>query len=891
MNLLVVGSLSWNPERLRSLHERGHRLWGLWSRSMAWDQGPYPALEGCVTPVAPVEAARAIREHAIDCVYSLFQIYHPRLWGPDTPGVERDVWTLLRSLVAERQRGTFDVPIVRHWGFDVQNLAPDVVRALDAHIFCNREKAAYWTTPVRAGGCGVDMVADCPVVSFLDSDRPKQEFMNDDFAEPLSVRVGEVHTVCIGRPFGINYIANARRGIHVHLYGNNYDDIWRLIARDLPLSGVRKYAALLRHFVHVHPSLQTSGADWDDIRRAKSSWVREFSRYDAGWSYVGSPLPWEPLDDRGAIPNRVSTYMLAGLPVISDIRRGYYRYDELTRLGINIDLTGSDALRERLDHEIRTREGRRNAVRERAGYSFDATIDTLIATLDRARVAYFARPHHERIRSRKGRRRLIHFNTSPDIRALAFGFIRRVARPPRISNGAAERRPGSLLEAIRAEWRRPVVAVKTRLLTRSLKPALEALVASASARAAVPGTRAATRLTIAMLERFTDTSRRCESPAIAASDTKIVWNLPAPLHDPAMFLREMPGALVDWVTVPASTRERSRLLRACFDTRGARLGALLRAPRLLRHVRAREVDAIACFSAKDFALAHLLAEETGSPYRETLAQGTQYFGEFAFELLAVIPYAYWLASEGRLASTVSVPDTRCLYWFSPQHEERSVPRRYVPITEYPLGVAGTLRYDRKAFPAALDTSRWLPPPYSSVYRDDRFRWAKPTCVVGNKTTDEHYLWHRAPTNFMPNDLMLKLIGALRTRYQVVYNRPRAVDIVNDHQTIRETGDIEAVTRAYPDVLTIQALHAMHPDLGYNELQLRLYSGCKSFVSVLGGGAYLASYFGGTNVVYAKRGWEVACGAYERWFDRFSGARVVAAASPEELLRAVERELL
>jgi hypothetical protein len=146
-------------------------------------------------------------------------------------------------------------------------------------------------------------------------------------------------------------------------------------------------------------------------------------------------------------------------------------------------------------------------------------------------------------------------------------------------------------------------------------------------------------------------------------------------------------------------------------------------------------------------------------------------------------------------------------------------------------------------------------------------------------------------NFLPNDLLLALIGKLRAHYQVVYNRPRAMDIVNDHQAIRETGDIEAVTRAYPDVLTIQALHARHPNLGYNELQLRLYAGCERFVSVLGGGAYLASYFGGTNVVYAKRGWEVACGAYERWFDRFSGARVVAAASPDELLRAVERELL
>jgi hypothetical protein len=92
-------------------------------------------------------------------------------------------------------------------------------------------------------------------------------------------------------------------------------------------------------------------------------------------------------------------------------------------------------------------------------------------------------------------------------------------------------------------------------------------------------------------------------------------------------------------------------------------------------------------------------------------------------------------------------------------------------------------------------------------------------------------------------------------------------------------------------VTIQKLHARYPTLSFNEVQLRLYSSCHRFVSVLGGSAYLASYFGGINIVLARRGWEVDCGAYERWFDRFSGARVVAVSSDRELLQAVEREFL
>lgn len=393
-----------------------------------------------------------------------------------------------------------------------------------------------------------------------------------------------------------------------------------------------------------------------------------------------------------------------------------------------------------------------------------------------------------------------------------------------------------------------------------------------------------------MLERFAQASRRCAPATVGIdADETLAWDLARRSAGVRTLARNASGAATGWLGVPPGARW--SLLRACLHTGGARAAALMLAPELLRRVREGEIEAIGCFSTKDFPLATLLAARTRSGCREVLARGTQYFGEFAFELLAVVPYAYWLHGQQRLEFTVSCPDTRSLYYFSPRHEERPVERRYVPITEYPIGRGGRLRYDRKAFPATLDTRKWLPPPYRSVYRDDRFRWSKPTCIVCNKATDEQYLWHRAPTNFMDAELLLSVIGKLRERYQVIYNRPRASDIVNDHQKIRETGDIDTIRRAYPDVLTIQDLHARHPALGFNELQLRLFAGCEKFVSVLGGSSYLASYFGGTNVVYARRGWEVACDAYRRWFNLFSGARVIAAGTPRRLLDAIERELL
>jgi hypothetical protein len=448
MKLLLVGALAWNPERIRSLREQGHELFGLWSRSMAWDQGPYPTVEDCVRTVALEDAARTIREERIDCIYSLFQVYHRRLWAPSRPGVEHGIWTLLRTLLAERARGAFDAPIVRHWGFDLHNLDPDVVRSLDGHIFCNRQKHDYLTLPRSQGGRGLSLLDECEVVGVLDGDRPKLEFMHSRFAAALSDQQGETHTVCVGRPFNIDYLGAARRGIHIHVYSNGFDEALRTIARDLSPRQASANAKLLGRYVHVHDSLQTIGASWPRTREVKSRWVEEFSRYDAAWSYIGSPLPWEPLDDRGAIPNRLGTYLLAGLPVITDRRPGSWRYEELHRLGVGIELEDHDydGLRRSLETEIATRSKRDCARQRRDEYAFEATIDALLETLDLSRQCYFAKSPRERTAFRPSRRMsLIHFNTSPRLRSP---------------------QPGDRFR--REAWRRLLLPWKTRLLRRVL---------------------------------------------------------------------------------------------------------------------------------------------------------------------------------------------------------------------------------------------------------------------------------------------------------------------------------------------------------------------------------------------------------------------------------------
>lgn len=397
-------------------------------------------------------------------------------------------------------------------------------------------------------------------------------------------------------------------------------------------------------------------------------------------------------------------------------------------------------------------------------------------------------------------------------------------------------------------------------------------------------------MTIAVLERFGDPSRRCDPETLGVDGADIeMWDLRARPAGEEPSLRELARVIPDWLRGPVPLRTRVRLLSAALRSSHRLRRALVSTPAWAERIHAGHIDEVAYFSRQAFPLAAELSALTRQPGRELLEDATKYLGEFGYELAFVIPYAYWLHEQGRLRATASTADTRCLYYFSPHHRELPVDRRWVPVTEYPA--QQSLRLHDAGLPAHIDTSQWRPPPYRDVYSDSRFRWEKPPVIVNNKTSEERYLDHDGPVNHLDVPTLLDLIDLLRADHTVIYNRPRRTDIVGDHASIREPGDIEAVRAAFPDVVTMQELHAAHPNLSFNELQLRVFAGCERFVSVLGGSSYLASYFGGTNVVYARQGLEVDCGAFENWFSMLSGARIIVEASTDGLLAAISREFI
>ena len=88
----------------------------------------------------------------------------------------------------------------------------------------------------------------------------------------------------------------------------------------------------------------------------------------------------------------------------------------------------------------------------------------------------------------------------------------------------------------------------------------------------------------AVLERFGQASRRCEPATIGTpADEMQVWELAHRCADVRTLIRDAPGAAACWLRLPSNVRW--KLLRACLRTGGARAGALVAAPRLLRRIR------------------------------------------------------------------------------------------------------------------------------------------------------------------------------------------------------------------------------------------------------------------------------------------------------------------
>eukprot|EP01042_Synura_sphagnicola_P009674 gene9674-biopygen10059 len=96
---------------------------------------------------------------------------------------------------------------------------------------------------------------------------------------------------------------------------------------------------------------------------------------------------------------------------------------------------------------------------------------------------------------------------------------------------------------------------------------------------------------------------------------------------------------------------------------------------------------------------------------------------------------------------------------------------------------------------------------------------------------------------------------------------------------------ETLLKEY-NISTLDDFAAQYPQYAFNELQFMLHANSERFISVQGGNSVIASYFGGTNIVYCREGQELTGHEYERLYPRFSGARIIHVSDSTSLRSAV-----
>lgn len=258
-----------------------------------------------------------------------------------------------------------------------------------------------------------------------------------------------------------------------------------------------------------------------------------------------------------------------------------------------------------------------------------------------------------------------------------------------------------------------------------------------------------------------------------------------------------------------------------------------------------------------------------------------YHGEFDQELRYVLPFAYWHYLNGTLKQTIGCRNTRPFYFFSPNHNERYEKR---------VWEAGYGYYDvpNMTHSPSFDFSKWARVPFKSHYQNTRFRYDKPTLVIANKYNIE---WDQPPINFLDIPALGRIITACKDRYQIIYNRPLATQIVGDNSETLDLHEHAWLRQQHPEVILMNDLfeESRASVENYNQFQLMVYANCDRFISMHGGTAALASCFGGTNIILSHPGGgkEHDFNEYDTIFPALSGATILHAKSVAEVFRYVE----
>lgn len=250
--------------------------------------------------------------------------------------------------------------------------------------------------------------------------------------------------------------------------------------------------------------------------------------------------------------------------------------------------------------------------------------------------------------------------------------------------------------------------------------------------------------------------------------------------------------------------------------------------------------------------------------------------EFGYELQLVIPYAFYLHKNNLLNNTTSSLMTKELYYFSKNHKEKYKKRRFKrPNVPNNSPHVKELKYDK-----------YIPPPYKSIFKNNHFVFDKPLLIIHNKFNEE---WSGPPINYIDKNTLNEIFNLLCNKYTIVYIRPQAKNIIDDNSNIYklEENDLLYSYNIIDGNKLYEETKEKYNINNFNHFQLLLHANCNKFISVQGGNCVLASYFGGTNIIFAKRGKELKYGAYDGHYKKYSNCNILHSNNYPEFIQLIK----
>jgi hypothetical protein len=347
LKILLVGELAYNPERIFTFEEYGHKLYGLWMEKPSFSfstVGPLPF--GNVTDIPYDNWEKKVAEIQPDIIYATLNFgaiplaYEVLKKNPGIPFV----WHFKEGPFVCMQNGTWNKLI-------------ELYDKADGKIYINPEIKKWYE----------QFIPDTGLSFIMDGDLPKISYFTDNFSTRLSENDGDIHTVVPGRivgvsPQDIKILADNK--IHLHLYMENYHEMRESFNKEIQKTAL--------DYFHLHPHCPAD------------RWVEEFSKYDAGWlhcfdsqnngniNYAG----WNDLN----MPARMNTLAAAGLPMIQKKNKQHIvamkSHIEANHMGVFFDTY--EELAVLLKDAAYMQDLRNNALKHRYSFCFDYYVQDLI---------------------------------------------------------------------------------------------------------------------------------------------------------------------------------------------------------------------------------------------------------------------------------------------------------------------------------------------------------------------------------------------------------------------------------------------------------------------------------------------------------------------------------